>query len=89
MIRTLDLPIRGSGFKNNWKAPRSTPSFILLGLIKWRPEILGDLVVKSKLSPCSGSAGLWQMSPLHKKGPYICLSFFVNDLLYLIIYQIV
>ena len=34
----------------------STQSFILLRLIKWVPWISGDLVVKSKLPPWSGSS---------------------------------
>ena len=40
----------------NLVAPRSTQPFILLRLVKWVPEISGNLVVKSKLPPRSGSS---------------------------------
>ena len=49
------FPIQGSRVENQWVVPRSTQPFILPRLIKWVPGISGDLVVKSKLSPCSGS----------------------------------
>ena len=41
--------------------------FILLRSIKWVPGTLEDLVVKSKLSCCSGSAALRQLNPTHRK----------------------
>ena len=34
------------------------------------PEISGKLVLKSKLSPCSGSVALRKTNPIHKKGSY-------------------
>ena len=37
-------------------------------LIKWVPGIYGNSVVKSKLSPCSGSVALRQLNSIHKKG---------------------
>ena len=33
------------------------------------PGLIGDSVVKRKLCPCSGSADLRQLNPIHKKGP--------------------
>ena len=32
-------------------------------------KIDGNLVVKSKMLPLSGSVGLRQLNPIHKKGP--------------------
>ena len=46
----------GSHVQNHWVAPRLTQSFILLRSIKWVPGISGNLVVKSKLPPRSGSS---------------------------------
>ena len=43
------FPIIGSRVKKYWVAPRSTQPFILPRLIKWVPEISGNLVVKNKL----------------------------------------
>ena len=37
--------------------------------IKWVPGTHGELAVKSKISPYSGSAALRQSNPIHKKGP--------------------
>ena len=45
------FPIQGSRVQNHWVAPRSTQPFILSV-----PEISGNLVVKSKLPPRSGSS---------------------------------
>ena len=54
---------QGAGFliqrfhvQNHWVAPRSTQSFILPMSVKWVPEVSGNLVVKSKLPPQSGSS---------------------------------
>ena len=62
------FPIQGSRVQNHWVAPRSTQPFILPWSIKWVPGISGNLVVKSKLPPRSGSVALRQMYPNHKKG---------------------
>ena len=35
-------------------------------------EIDGNLVVKSKVLPCSGSVALRQLNPIHKKGSKSC-----------------
>ena len=56
------------------KVNSTSQSFILLGFIKWVPETPGDQVVKSKLSPCSGSVALRQLNPIHKKGTKSFLS---------------
>ena len=42
--------------KQVWVAPRSTQLFILPRLIKWVPRISGNLVVKNKLPPWSGTS---------------------------------
>ena len=48
--------IQGSLVQNHWAAPRLTQPFILPRSVKWVPEIAGNLVVKSKLPPRSGSS---------------------------------
>ena len=48
--------IQGSRVQNHWVAPRSNQPFILPRSIKWIPGISGNLVVKSKLPPRSGSS---------------------------------
>ena len=53
--------------QNYWLAPRSTDPFILQRLIKWVSGYPEDLVVKSKLSPHSGSVALQQLNHIHKK----------------------
>ena len=58
-------------------APSSTQPFIPVRSIKWAPGTLGDLIVKIKLSPRSGSVALRKLNLNHKKGP---LSFFSNYL---------
>ena len=50
------FPIKGSYVKNHWVAPSSTQSFILPKATKWVQGIPGNLVVKSKLPPPSGSS---------------------------------
>ena len=50
------FPIQGFHVQNHWVAPRLTQPFILLRSVKWVPEISGNLVVKSKLPPRSGSS---------------------------------
>ena len=47
--------IQGFCIWNHWVAPRLTQPFILLRRIKWVPGISGNIVVKSKLAPWSGS----------------------------------
>ena len=42
-------------------ASRSTQSFILPRSIKEAPEISGELMVKRKMPPCSGSVALRQL----------------------------
>ena len=54
-IGNYGFPIQGSHVQNHWVAPRSTQSFILPRSIRWAPGISGNLVVKSKLPPQSGS----------------------------------
>ena len=62
------FPIQGSPVQNHWVAPSSTQPFILPRSIKWLPGISGNLLVKSKWPPCSGSAAVRQLNPNHKKG---------------------
>ena len=50
------FPIQRSHVQNHWLAPRSTQPFILVRSVKLLPEISGNLVVKSKLPPQSGSS---------------------------------
>ena len=50
------FPIQMSHVQNHWLAPRSTQPFILVRSVKLLPEISGNLVVKSKLPPQSGSS---------------------------------
>ena len=45
--------IQESRVQNHWVAPRP---FTLLRLVKWVPEVSGNLVVKSKLPPRSCSS---------------------------------
>ena len=56
----LDFQSRGPVFlfsiQGSWVTPSSTQPFILPRSIKWVPEISGNLVVKSKLPPQSGSS---------------------------------
>ena len=58
--------IQASWYQNHWVAPRSTKPFINLRSIKWVPKPPRDLVVKSKLSPCSGSVAFRQWNLVHK-----------------------
>ena len=56
-------------FQNHWVAPRLTQLFILqrsINWVLWTPRVV---VVKSKLSPCSGSVAMTQLNPIHEKGP--------------------
>ena len=55
--------------QNHWVAPISTQPFILSRSIKWVPRISEDLLVKSKLSPCSGPVAARQLKPIQKKRP--------------------
>ena len=52
----VGYPIQGSRVQNHWVAPWSTQPLILPRSIKWVPGISGNLVVKSKLPPRSGSS---------------------------------
>ena len=59
----------GVGFPfQGFKGPKSTQSFIIPRSIKWIPRNSGDLVIKSKLFPHSGSVPLRQLSPSIKRG---------------------
>ena len=60
VVRTL---VSNAGVPGTKKlgAPRSTQLFILPRSIKKVPGTLGDLVVRSKLSPRSGSAVVRQL----------------------------
>ena len=55
-IRSIGYPIQGSRVQNHRVAPRSTQPFILPRSIKLVPGNSGNLVVKSKLPPRSGSS---------------------------------
>ena len=57
-----------SWFQNHWVAPNLTQPFILLWSIKWVRRTTGDLVVKSKLSPSSGS-----VNPIRKRGQNVLM----------------
>ena len=48
--------IQDTRVQDHWVAPISTQHFILRRSIKWVPGIPGNLVVKSKLPPWSGSS---------------------------------
>ena len=61
--------ILGTRVQNHMVAPRLTQPFILLRSINWVPGISRNLVVKSKMSPRSGSVALRQLNPIQKKGP--------------------
>ena len=52
----LNFIIQGSCVQNHWAAPRLTQPFILLSLITLVPGISGNLVMKSKLPPRSGTS---------------------------------
>ena len=69
-VKALDS--QGSRVQNHWAAPMSTRPFILLRSIKRVPGISGNLVVKHKLPPQSGSShhalALRQLNHIHKKG---------------------
>ena len=57
----------GPHVQNHWVIQSLTQSFILLRSVKWVPGIPGNLLVKSKLHPCSGPVALRQLNPIHKK----------------------
>ena len=62
--------VSGAGFQvqNHWVASRLNQPFIFPRSIKWLGGPPWDLVVKSKLSPCSGCVALRQSNLIHKKG---------------------
>ena len=63
MVRALDSQSRGPVFKTIGFAPvQLSLSYLPV------PRTIEDFVVKSKLSPRSGSAALRQLNPIHKKG---------------------
>ena len=68
MVRLLNSQSRGPRFET-CLAPRLIQHFILPRLIKRVPGPLGDLVVKSKLLPRTGSVGLRHLNFIHTKGP--------------------
>ena len=80
-MQGADFPIKGSWVQNHCLAPRSTKSFVPPKLVKWVPGTLGDLVIKSKLSPSNGSASLRQLNLIHKKGPLFMILEFTLGLL--------
>ena len=61
------FPIQESWIQNRWVVPMQTYPFIHLRLIKWVPGTPGHYMVKSKLSPLSGSVTLRQLNHIHKK----------------------
>ena len=64
----------------------SLQPFILPRLIKWVPGIPVDLAVESKLYLSSGSVGLRQLNPFHKKGSYFfILSLFLYHIIVIFI----
>ena len=64
--------MQGCRVENRWVSPRSTQFFILPRSIKWVPGTSGNLVVKSKLPPWSGSVALGQLKPIHRRGDKVC-----------------
>ena len=52
----VGFPIQGPHVQNHWVAPKSTQPLILQRSIKQVPGISGNLVVKSKMPPRSGSS---------------------------------
>ena len=78
--KSVGFPIQESHVQNHWVAPRSTQPFILPRSIKWVPGISGNLVVKSKLPPQSGTSPEavephpWKGAM--KRGHKVCLFFF-------------
>ena len=67
VVKVLDSQSRGPMFKNHWEAPSLTQNFILSRSVKWISEISGNLVVKSKLPPGSGS-NLYAVEPHPSEG---------------------
>ena len=57
------FPFQGCRVQNYWVVSRSTQRFILPSSIKLVPGTPGDFVVKSKLSPRSGSVNLENVEP--------------------------
>ena len=55
VVKSLDFQ-PGPQVQNHWAAPRPTQPFILPRSIKWVTGISGNLMVKSKLPPRSGSS---------------------------------
>ena len=53
MVKVLDSQSRDL-VQNHWVVPGSMQPFILPSSIKWVPVITGNLVLESKLHPCSG-----------------------------------
>ena len=67
--------------QNHWLAVMLTQTFIFPKSIKWVPGTSGDVVVKSKLSPRSGSVALKQLHPIHKKGMLASIPLMSKNLL--------
>ena len=63
MVYGAGFPIVGSRLQNHWLTSRSTEPFINSWSTKCVPGATGDLVVKNKLSPRSGSVALRQLTP--------------------------
>ena len=65
------FPIQRFWGQNHWLAPRSTQPFTLSRSIKLVAGTLGKWVVKSKLSPDSGSVVLRQLSTTHRSYSFL------------------
>ena len=68
VVKTLDSQYRtpDSNLLGGFNI-RSFQPFIQVKLIKWLPATSGDWVVKSELSPRSGSVALRHLNSIHKK----------------------
>ena len=61
------IPNPGVPGLKHWIAPMSTQSLILPGSIKWMPGAPGNWMVKSKMSPRSGTVGLRPLNLIDEK----------------------
>ena len=66
VVRVLDSHL-GDLAQNQWVPPKLTQLVILISSIKYVLRTPGNLLVKSKLSLCSGSAVLRQLNAIHRK----------------------
>lgn len=65
VVRVLDSHL-GDPAQNQWVPPKLTQLVILISSIKYVLRTPGNLLVKSKLSLCSGQAALRQLNPVDK-----------------------